>query len=162
MIRKAMFAFAGALIIPLVVGIAFFEPIKKVGVEVLLRVAGEQTSGYIIDSVEDFDDDEYGRTFWHHSVAYRFLDASGQEIIGAASGPGRLNNRFARVDKEIPIHVEYLPANPSISRPFDPSARPCVVSLVFRSLLAFGFLCGWLWFVSQSYKEMRQQLQGGS
>lgn len=86
-----------------------------------LNYKGEIANGWITDTMEDWDETDYGQSVVSHGVTYEFRLPSGQIIEGSYYDRGTIDNdsRLYQEGHTInwnAVEVEYLPNNPSVSR----------------------------------------------
>jgi len=85
--------------------------------ELALIRRGQTTPGFIVDTWEDVEDDDMGRSRWFHGATYTYKLPDGREYTKRTkSGSGRLKEEFSDLKQPYPVVVEYLPENPAVSR----------------------------------------------
>ena len=81
----------------------------------LIRGA-ETAPGFIVDTWEDVLDDGHRGVRWYYGYEYRYHAADGREYSQVKHRSGQLKDEFSDLNEPVPIEVEYLPDNPSVSR----------------------------------------------
>lgn len=79
--------------------------------ELALIRRAQVAPGFIVDTWEEPEDGDDGRTHWFHGATYTYRLPDGRKFTGSAHGSGRLN-----LEPPYPVEVEYLPDHPSVSR----------------------------------------------
>ena len=74
------------------------------------------TPGNIIALWEDIVDSYEGPTRFHHEATYAYRIDDGRVFEGIEAGSGRIRDDIRKQPLPIPVEVEYLPDNPSVSR----------------------------------------------
>ena len=77
---------------------------------------GEVASALIVDTSEDAQSGDEGGTYWFHDATYSFSLPDGRKLTHRTSGSGRLRAEFRDIVRPVPIEIEYLPDDPSVSR----------------------------------------------
>lgn len=78
---------------------------------------GQTVQGFIVGSWEDPESGDNGGTHWFHGVVYKYRVPAGQEFTQRTrQSSGRLRPEFRDLVQPVPIEVEYLPDNPTVSR----------------------------------------------
>jgi hypothetical protein len=121
-----------------------WEPLQIVGSDFLLRVGGAYTAGQIVAAEESIEDSDEGRSMWFHSAEYKFTTLDGEEVHGVAHGSGRLRPALQQFDGPVPVVVEYLPRYPSVSRMREVKEPQAWGRVIFRAVLAAGFIAWWV------------------
>jgi hypothetical protein len=82
-----------------------------------LMIWARTAPGHVVDTWEDVEDGDDGRVQWTHGSTYTFRLPDGHEVEAATgTRSGRLRPEFAKLEKPLPVEVEYDPADPLISR----------------------------------------------
>ena len=85
--------------------------------ELILILRSEIAPGFIVDTWEDSDETDDGRTLWIHRVEYNYRLRDGREFTQTTGDrTGRLRDDLRDLAQPVPIEVEYDPRNPQISR----------------------------------------------
>jgi len=85
--------------------------------DLVLILNGRAIPGFIVDTWEDVDETDYGRTIWYHGAVYTYLLPDGREFTKKTpERKGRLKPEFLDLHEPYPVEVEYLQHNPTVSR----------------------------------------------
>lgn len=159
-VRNLLSKLIVALIGPLLIGFVFYDPIKSVLSDVVLRFAGVSTNALILSAEEEPEIGDEGQTIWFYWITYSFKNGDGQVIYGSSNGTGRIGKfSGASEHQPIPAFVDYLPANPSINSIRSSENYESTLSLAFRALLALVILLGWIWYLCRSFLELVRELR---
>ena len=113
--------------------------------------------GFIVDTWEDAESGDEGGTHWFHGALYTFRLPDGREITQRTrDGSGRLKARFRDLTHPVPIEVEYIPDNPTVSR-IKGSGSPTVFDWLWRKLALIGLLLALL--LAPGYSMLRSVIK---
>jgi hypothetical protein len=101
----------------------------------LLRHA-QVTQGSITDASQEVGEGDEGQKVWTHTTTYTYQLPNGKRFTKQQEFPGRLRDGL---ELPISVDVEYLPADPEISR-MKGTGSDTGPKWVFRTLLSLGFL----------------------
>ena len=152
-----MSSLLGVSIVPLIVGFAFWDPLRNISIDAALFVLGEETTGYVTKAEEEAEIDEYGREFSFYRIHYAFEKPDGNFVFQSIAGEGRVAPCLRPAHLPAKIGVTFLPFAPNVSRPTS-EGRSSIGILVSKVLFAVSLLSAWLWFCGQALRQHRDAL----
>jgi hypothetical protein len=84
--------------------------------DLILILKGEIAQGFVVNGWEDAGEDDRGHAKSSYGVTYKFRLPDGREFSHDVKGSGQLNSDFSDFSQPIPVEIEYLPSDPSVSR----------------------------------------------
>ena len=112
--------------------------------------------GLLVDSWEDYEYGDDGRTHSYYGYTYSFRLPDGREFTSRGDASGELKDEFRDLQQPYPIEVEYLPKDPTVSR-IEGNGSQSLVEWLWRDVGLGGLFLAL--FASPGIVLMRKGLQ---
>jgi hypothetical protein len=108
----------GGIIWIVVACLLFYSSLGNPLEELALIRNAKVAQGFIVDTLEDVEDGDDGSARWFYKIIYTYHLPDGREFTQSTKSiSGQLEERLRNLKNPHPIEVEYLPNNPTVSRP---------------------------------------------